>query len=206
MIDLDSPETTEEQREHGYNVWMSIKHVCDSNVRYDIKEKYVKVVAVKGACEHMAEHLQVTFLELADGRGALTAISAAVMASMEKDKCEECYVKEFANYSEMHGFPVFTEGTISQIRYANKVRAKAHMKHGSLVAKAIDIMTEPSWWLDNSKRMHHAKIWREMNSLKDDELTKMNNEIKMNREMIEERRFHRTMKNDEAKRKLNEQK
>jgi len=200
MINLDAEDITQELKDRGYAVWMNTKLVCRPRQEYGEVAVYTKVIQVKGNCEHERPYIQAVFLELPDGTGALSAITAATIEDAKKAKCEECYVKMYSNYSEMHGFPLF-EGTIEQIRYANKIRAKAHMKHGELVVKAINNITESGWWLDNSKRTHHAKIWKEVNALTDEQIKELNNEAKAQREVYEEARFRRALREDARKNK-----
>ena len=200
MIDLDSPNTDPAVVMAGIEFMSKVKQAVRIGERYDVVEIYRKVVPMKGNCIHSQIYVQLECLVLADGTGLMTERSMANLADAQRTKCEECYIKQYANYTEMHGFPIF-EGTIEQIRYANKVRAKAHMKHGEAVDRAITNITEAGWWLDNSNRTPHAKIWREVNEATQDEVSALNEEYRLKRERREENRFKQAMREDARKNK-----
>lgn len=194
MIDLDSPDLPAAKLEEGLAFINSVKGACKPGIEYDYVEKYTKIVGLNGDCTHFEPRVQLTALRFADGSGLFTQVSIANLQAAQRAKCEECYILEFAYYSEIHELPPFYTGTIAQIRFATKVRVQAHKVHEESIRRFIEILTESSWWLDNSSRLRHKKIWRELAELSVAELQQINQVHTVKREKQEDERVRKALR------------
>lgn len=194
IVDLDNDVVSSEEMKAHMLFVLSVRKFCEPGVHYDYVDKFTRTLVTRDGCRlHGIGTARMTAIRLADGSGLFTYESQKALAKAVKERCIICYIDEFSNYSEMHGFTPFLTGTIAQIRYATKIRAKAHMRHAEKTRRAVIFLTEPKWWLENNQRMHLAKIWREVSEMTDQELIQLNEKFAADREGQEDRRVKKVL-------------